>query len=111
METDDRATTEGRGAGWILLILYTVSALIVLPFATVLALYTPLLVGSASKPDGPIVVFVTLALLVLPLLLLVGPIGAWIAWLRRRQRAAWTYALLPVAYGSLVMIWLTIFVG
>ena len=95
----------------MLLIVYTVVAVLVLPFAVVLALFTPMLIGSESRPDGPLVGPVMLALLVLPLLLLVGPIGAWIAWARRRGRAAWIYACLPIAYGGLVVVGLSVFVG
>jgi hypothetical protein len=103
--------SEGRAGGLVLLVLYTLGALAALPFAVVLALYAPMLVGSESRPDGPLVVAVTLALLVLPLLLLVGPIGAWIAWLKRNARTAWIYAALPIAYGGLVIAALSIFVG
>ena len=102
---------EHRAAGAVLLVLYTLAALVTLPFAVVLALYTPMFVGSQSRPDGPLVVLVTLVLLVLPLLLLIGPIGAWVAWMRRKARPALIFALAPVAYGLLVIVALSVFVG
>lgn len=102
---------DGRMAGAVLLTFYTLVALVILPFAVVLALYAPMLVGSESRPDGPLVVPVMLGLLILPLLLLVGPIGAWVAWARRQVRPAWIFALAPVVYGAVVLIALSVFVG
>jgi hypothetical protein len=103
--------SDGRLLGAIVLVVHTIVALIALPFSVVLALYAPMLAGSQSRPESPLVVMVMLALLLLSLLLLVGPIGAWISWARRRARAACVYALLPLVYGVLVVLALNVFVG
>ena len=103
--------SEDRVFGTVVLVFYTLAAVIALPFSVVLALFTPMLLGRQNTPEGPLVTFVTLAQLVLPLLLLVGPIGAWMSWVSRRSRAALIYALLPVVYGTLVVSALSIFVG
>jgi hypothetical protein len=98
----------GRVSGLILLILYTIAAIIVLPFSVVLMLYAPLLVGGLS----PLVAPVAVGLLVLPLLILVCTIGAWVAWARRRPaRPALIFAAVPVVYGLLEVALLSIFVG
>lgn len=103
--------SDGWLLGGILLVLHTIASVIALPFSVVLALYAPTYVGSQARPDSPQVVFVTLILLVLPLMLLVSSIGAWVSWARRRIRAAWIYALLPIVYGALIVTALSVLVG
>lgn len=111
-QTDgDWRMSDDRLLGAILLALHTIAAVVALPFSVVLALYAPMYVGGQTRADSPQVVLVTFILLVLPLLLLVGPIGAWVSWVRRRVRAVWIFALLPIVYGGLVLTALSVFFG
>jgi hypothetical protein len=90
-----------RGVGPALLAGFTLLALAALPFALVMVMYTPLIVGGESDPNHPLVLPATLLLLGIPLLILAGTGGAWIAWRQRRERVALLCAALPVVYGLL----------
>ena len=98
------APPRGRNpiVAWLLGI-YTLVALLALPFAVTLVLFVPLIVGGEQNPRSPLVAVTQLMMFGVPLLILVAIPGSWIAWRQRRSRGVLIFTLAPIVYGIIAI--------